>query len=302
MDILLAVAGLAALFFGGDRLVTGAVAVARHLGLSPLVIGLTLVGFGTSAPELVTSLRAAALGSPDIAIGNVVGSNIANILLILGLSALLAPFAFDHTAFRRDAVWLLLATLAAVGLAQLGVFGLWSGLALIAGLGLFLVFTIRSGAVPEPEIGPLPAPMRGALETLIGLGLIIAGAVMLVSGATGIARSLGISEAVIGLTLVAVGTSLPELVTSLAAARKGQGDIAFGNVIGSNIFNVFAILGVTAVYTPLDVAPEIASRDVWVMLAATVVLIALGLWRARIGRWPGLAFLAAYAGYTIWIS
>ncbi|SFQ61671.1 cation:H+ antiporter [Roseivivax halotolerans] len=302
MDLLLAAAGLAALFFGGDRFVGGSVAIARRFNVSPMVIGLTLVGFGTSLPELVTSLRAAEQGVPGIALGNVVGSNIANILLILGLAALLSPIAVDRIGFRRDGAWLMAATLSALFLAFVPVMGRGLGLAFVAGLAAFLIASFRSGAAPEeaPETdAKLP---RAAFDTALGLGLTIAGAVMLVPGATGIARGLGVSETVIGLTLVAVGTSLPELVTSVVAARKGQAEIAFGNVIGSNIFNLFGILGATALYKPLPIDPGIASRDIWVMLAATVALVAVAFAAGRIGRIAGGAALLVYVGYCAAIS
>ncbi|MFD1342537.1 calcium/sodium antiporter [Litorisediminicola beolgyonensis] len=302
MDVLLIAAGLPALLFGGEWLVSGAVTVAQRLRVSPLVIGLTLVGFGTSMPELITSLRAASLGSPGIALGNVVGSNIANILLILGLAAAIRPVAVDRSALRRDGGWVLAAALAVAALSLLPMIGRGAGLALVLALGLFLWTALRSGSVeaaPDEAQGTLP----GALMRFgLGLALVLSGAVMLVEGAIGIARAAGVSETVIGLTLVAVGTSLPELVTSVVAARRGHGAVALGNVLGSNVFNVLGILGVTALALPLPVDEQIARLDVWVMLAATLVLLVFCHSGARLSRREGWALLLGYVAYLGWLS
>ncbi|MFZ5961689.1 calcium/sodium antiporter [Thalassococcus sp. BH17M4-6] len=305
MDILLIALGLPALLGGGELLVSGAVALALRLGLSPMVIGLTLVGFGTSTPELLTSLRAASQGAPDIALGNVVGSNIANILLILGLAALIRPMAVaDRAGFRRDGGWMLAAGLACALLVLLPVIGRGAGLGLLAGLAAFLWLTLRRATPDAPaDVAGPPRPLwQAALAFTAGLGLTLLGAVLLVDGATGLARDFGVSEAVIGLTLVAVGTSLPELVTSVLAARRGHGDVALGNILGSNLFNVLGILGATALAVPLPVADSIARVDVWVMLAASLALLVLGAARARIGRLPGLALLISYGAYLAWLS
>ena len=305
MDFLYIALGLAVLLGGGEFLVSGAVALARRLGLSPMVIGLTLVGFGTSVPELLTSLRAAFQGAPDIALGNVVGSNIANILLILGLAALLRPIPVTGAAFRYDGAWMVTAALACVGLAMWPVIGHGAGLGLLLGLVVFLWLTLRRGedlaALPDADAPPMPV-WRASGLFFGGLALTLLGAVMLVSGATGIARSFGVSEAVIGLTLVALGTSLPELVTSVLAARRGHGDVALGNILGSNIFNVLGILGATALAKPLPVASMIAQVDVYVMLAASLALLATGLLWQRISRAAGLALLLGYAVYIGWLS
>ncbi|MEX2629908.1 MAG: calcium/sodium antiporter [Tistlia sp.] len=306
-------AGLVCLLAGGDALVRGAVALARRLGISPLLIGLVLVGFGTSTPELMTSLEAAFLGAPGIAIGNVVGSNTCNILLILGLGALLRPIAVAPAAFRRDGSVMALAALACLTLAFTGTLEPVIGLGFLLVLAVYLVFSYRqertvggasaelhrqeAASVPTAAIEP---PSRLPLALLLafgGLAGVLFGARLLVGGALEVAREAGLSETVLGLTLVAVGTSLPELAATLVAALRRQGDVALGNIVGSNIFNVFGILGVTAIVEPIPVPPQILAFDVWVMLAATAALIAAALLWRRLGRLLGLGFLAAYGAY-----
>lgn len=300
MTIVLLVAGLILLVLGGEMLVRGAVAIAQRFGVPPLVIGLTLVGFGTSTPELVTSVQAVLAGSPGIAVGNVVGSNIANVLLILGVAAILAPFATDPQALRRDGMALVLATLVCTVLALSGYIGLGAGLLLLAGLAGYLVVTFRSaGPAPSDDMAVRsPMGMTAAMAAFaVGLILTVIGARMLVAGAVDMARIFAVSEAIIGLTIVAVGTSLPELVTSAVAARRGQGDIAFGNVVGSNIFNILGILGVTAIVSPLDVPAQIVRFDIWAMVAATMLLLAMAISGWRFSRIEGAVLLAAYASY-----
>ncbi|WP_137701348.1 calcium/sodium antiporter [Marimonas lutisalis] len=310
LDIFWVIAGLAGLVTGGDLLVRGAVAVAQAFRISPLVIGLTLVGFGTSTPELVTSLQAALAGSPGIAIGNVVGSNIGNILLILGLAALLRPVAVDPAALRRDGTVMATATLICTIVILQGVLGRVSGAVMLGLLALYLGFTLameRRAASPAvalytAEADLLPPLVARALLThlllaLAGLALTILGARFLVSGAVGLAAAAGVSETVIGLTIVAIGTSMPELVTSLIAVRKGQGDVAFGNIVGSNIFNILGILGITALVQPLAVPPQVAAVDVWVMLAATLAMTVFAVTGWRIDRREGLVLVTAYAVY-----
>ncbi|MFC0633678.1 calcium/sodium antiporter [Brevundimonas balnearis] len=303
--------GLVLLTVGGDTLVRGASTAAKSLGVSPLLIGLTLVGFGTSTPELVTSLTAALAGSPGIAVGNVVGSNTANILLILGLTALIAPIAVDRTAFRRDGWMLVIAAVvcaAAVLAARIG--PIW-GAAMVAMLLAYLVVAWlgeRNAVDPERDkyehiAEDAPKSGGGLLVGLglavLGIALTIGGANLLVSNAIVIARDFGVSDAVIGVTVVAVGTSLPEMVTSVVAAMKRHADVALGNVVGSNIFNVLFILGVTSMVQPIQVPAEIARLDIWVMLAATALLVVFVRTGMKIVRWEGLALLAAYAAY-IW--
>lgn len=302
MNLILVAFGLVALLAGGDLLVRGAVGVARRFGVSPLVIGLTLVGFGTSAPELVTSLSAALAGAPAIALGNVVGSNIANILLILGVAALLRPVAAQMAGLPREAAWVGGSALALAALAVSGQISTWSGVCLIGFLGFYLWGAFRSSSVPSDDLSiptdPLP---KAATLLVIGLALTIGGAIALVDGATGIARAYGVPEAVIGLTLVAVGTSLPELATTVMAARRGQSDVALGNILGSGIFNILGILGTTALVAPLPV-DESLLPDIGVMLASTALLIGLLFWKKCIGRKSGGMFLLLYAGYMAWLN
>lgn len=302
--------GLVLLAVGGDVLVRGAVAVAQRLGVSPLLIGLTLVGFGTSTPELVTSLQAALIGSPGIAVGNVVGSNIANILLILGVAAVMSPFAVAARTFRRDGAAVVIAALALVAVCLLGVVGPVTGLVFLAALAAYLLVSVRQDRAavaggPAPTEEPASKPLSVPVSLLLVAGGIVAtvsGARLLVAGASELARGLGVSDTVIGLTIVAVGTSLPELVTSVTAALKKQGDIAFGNVLGSNVFNVLFILGATSLVTPIAVPGEIVAVDVWVMLAATLALAWVAVTGWRVTRTEGAALLAGYAAYLGWLA
>ena len=302
IDLLLIGAGLALLFVGGEALVRGAVALAARLGLSPVVIGLTVVGFGTSMPELVVSLNAALGGTPDIALGNVVGSNTANILLIAGIAALVWPIRTAGLHLGRDLVAMLAAALMLVPLFALGSLSRWTGAILLAALAGYLVMTFRaSRAAPDAgaEAAPTPLPLPLTLAYLAGgLLMLVFGARWLVDGAVAVARDLGVSEAFIGLTIVAIGTSLPELATSMIAALRRQSAIAVGNVVGSNIFHVLGILGATALIAPIPVAPRFLTLDLPVMLAATLLLIAL-LRAPAIGRLAASALLAGYAAYVV---
>lgn len=305
MNILMVLGGLLGLVLGGEYLVRGAVALAGRLGISPMVIGLTIVGFGTSTPELLTSVQAALLGAPDIAVGNVVGSNIANILLILGLAAVLAPIAVSRRSFMRDGSVMLAASIVCLGVVLLGTVDRVSGLLCVTGLGLYLFYTFRSDRASLTELPAPEAPQARAglalLWLLGGLALTLLSARFLVLGAVALAQSVGMSEAAIGLTIVAVGTSMPELVTSVIAARRGQSDVALGNVVGSNIFNILGVLGLTAAIQPVRVAPEIAGLDIWVMMAATLALVLFGRFGGRITRGQGVGFVAAYVAYVGWL-
>lgn len=300
IDLLLIATGFAGLLLGGNWLVNGAVGLATRWGVSPLVIGLTLVGFGTSMPELVTSVQAALAGSPGIAMGNVIGSNIANILLILGLTCALSPMAVAKGTLRRDGLVMLGATMAALALVLWGSINRPMGLLLVSGLALYLISALRRGedATDMPQTQPVPPLWQAAAGVLIGLVVTILAARALVTGAVAVAASWGVSEALIGVTIVAVGTSLPELVTSLIAARKGQADMAFGNIIGSNIFNVLGILGVTAIVRPMAVPDQFIALDIWVMAAAALAVLIMGTTGRRISRGEGAALLTGYAAYT----
>ncbi len=303
------IGGLVLLVIGGDALVRGSVSLAERAGVSPLLIGLTLVGFGTSSPELLTSLKAAFAGSPGIAVGNVVGSNIANILLILGVGALIFPIATSKGALTRDGTVVMLATLACVGLAVLGHVGRLAGLALFAALIAYLVYTYLTERGHPDAAAKLhadevqlakPAPMRTWLAlafTVGGFAMILLGANFLVTSAIALAALAGVSEAIIGVTVVAIGTSLPELAATVAASLRRHNDVAFGSIVGSNIFNLLGILGVTAAVHPIDIPPEIVALDIWVMLAATLVMLIFAVTSWRVNRIEGALFVLAYAGY-----
>ncbi|UEM21557.1 calcium/sodium antiporter [Skermanella mucosa] len=312
MTILQLLFGLVLLVAGGEALVRGSVAVAQRLGVSPMLIGLTLVGFGTSTPELVTSLQAAMIGAPGVAIGNIVGSNIANILLILGVSAIILPMATTKEAFRRDGPVLVGVSVLMVAAVLAGSLARWVGivfLVLLAAYTVYTYFTERESGSPSAKVHADEAndaadrPPRGigfglgALLIVGGIAGVVYGASLLVDAALVIARAAGLSEAVIGLTLVAVGTSLPELVTSVMAAIRKHTDVAFGNIMGSNIFNILGIAGVTAVVTPISIPPEIAGFDIWVMLATALLLVAFAVTGWRVNRWEGVALLGCYAAY-----
>jgi cation:H+ antiporter len=312
MDFAYILIGLAGLYFGGEGLVRGSVALAERMGVSQLIIGLTIVGMGTSAPELLVSLQAALSGKPDIALGNVVGSNIANILLILGVSAMVYPIAHWDRAVRRDALVAVTAAASLYFLVQFDVIGRFSGMALIAGLAayLWMVYSAEKKSAAAKAKADLPGPLErrdvqptwvSAAFILGGLVLLVAGADFLVTGAVNIARNFGVPESVIGLTIVAVGTSLPELATSVTAALKRHSDVALGNVVGSNIFNILGILGVTALVNPVGVDQGIAHFDTPLMGLVTLGLLAVLYLRHSITKQMGGLMVAGYAAYTIWL-
>lgn len=303
--------GLVLLVVGGDVLVRGAVAVARIAGISPLVIGLTLVGFGTSTPELLASVQAAMIGAPAIAVGNVVGSNIANVMLIMGLAALVSPVAADAPGVRRDMLVMASATVLAVGLLLWGSVSRVVGAGLLAALVAYTVGTIvadrRDTAMtrireeethlketPEIRLGLWPA--LGL--TLVGLVGVMLGARFLVNAAVELATRWGVSQSLIGVTVVAIGTSLPELVTSIMAAIKKESDVALGNIVGSNIFNILGILGVTALVTPIAVPDEIAVRDTWVLLVSSLALVGVVVGLRNVPRALGFVFVVGYGVYV----
>ncbi|MGE0232391.1 MAG: calcium/sodium antiporter [Flavobacteriaceae bacterium] len=320
------IGGLVLLMAGGELLVRGAVRVASALGVSPLVIGLTLVGFGTSTPELVTSVQAALSGAPGIAYGNIVGSNIANILLIVGIAALMTPIAIASSALKRDGLLMLAVAVVFAALTSVTPLGRLAGAVFVAALAAYIYFAFRQERAAAPaghgaayekglalqefdeSLAPVSNP-RGqiAISLLIALGglvLVIAGGYLLVDGAVSLARDLGISETVIGLTIVAVGTSMPELVTSVAAGLKKQGDVAFGNIVGSNIYNILGIGGFTALVAPGAVPGDIVTFDNIVMVGVSVLLVAFAWTGLRIARWEGAVLLGGYAVYifSLWPS
>ena len=302
VDYLYILTGLVGLFLGGESLVRGSVSIAQQMSISPLVIGLTVVGFGTSTPELLVSVQAALRGVPDIAVGNIVGSNIANILLIVGLTALVWPIRVAAASVRRDVAFMIGSAVLLVPLFALGEIGRAAGLTLVAGLLFYLGWTFAASRQDKAEENGDVAPTSLVVSLLwvaFGLVALLFGARFLVEGAVSLARGFGVSEAFIGLTIVAVGTSLPELATSLVAAFRRQSDIAIGNVIGSNIFNVLGILGATALIAPIAVAGRFLTFDLPVMIAVSLVLIGLLLTRPQIGRGAGALMLLGYAVYVV---
>lgn len=311
IDILMIAGGLLLLFLGGEGLIKGAVSLARNFGLSKLLVSAVIVGFGTSMPEMTVSVGAALKGSSEIALGNVVGSNIANILLIVGVAALITPIFLSGNAVRRDAVMMMVASLVLCALSIYGVLGFVSGFIMLSGLVGYIFWCYRqdrknSGEVlahieqdieGEPHI-PVP---KAFFFSFAGLASLVAGAYLLVEGATALARDFGLSEAVIGLTIVAVGTSLPELATSAVAAIRKHTDMIVGNILGSNIFNILAILSVTGMVKAIPITGQIASFDVWAMLVVAAVFSTLLWFGVRVGRVIGLAMLLLYTGYTAWL-
>ena len=299
-------AGLALLLIGGDALVRGSVALARHSKLSKLFIGLTIVAFGTSAPELVTSIQAVLSGLPAFAIGKVVGSNIANVLIVLGLPALITPIICKGHGLLRTTLIMLAASLAFVLVAITGQIGFATGALFFGLLVFFLVMTTRGAmrgrdTVSLVDMEALEGPVVGVpmaiVHTIGGILGLIFGAHFLLQGGAKIAAFLGVPDAVIGLSLVALGTSLPELATSLAAAFRRHGEVAIGNVVGSNIFNILGIVGITAMVRPITVAPHFLALDIWVMLGSSLILLPI-IWRhGKIGRVIGVMFTLAYVAY-----
>jgi cation:H+ antiporter len=318
MTFVYLIAGLVLLVAGAEVLVRGAARLAAQFGIPPLIIGLTVVAFGTSAPETAVSVQAALSGSGDIAIGNVVGSNIANILLILGLSALVAPLIVSRQLIRLDVPLMIGASLVTWALAMDGSLGRLDGALLFAAVIAYTLFLIvgsrrekkaaDSGDEFADEFGLHEPPKPYAWA--INLGLLVAGLVLLVGGsnllveaAVTLAKALGLSELVIGLTIIAVGTSLPELATSMIAAFKGERDIAVGNVVGSNLFNLLCVLGLASLVSPLpiNVSANALSFDFPVMIAVAVACLPIFFAGYRINRWEGALFVAYYAIYTVWL-
>ncbi|MEL7297373.1 MAG: calcium/sodium antiporter [Pseudomonadota bacterium] len=308
------VVGLAALIWGADRFVIGAGAMARNLGVPTLLIGLTVVGIATSAPEILVSIVAAMNNQPDLAIGNALGSNIANIALVLGATALLKPIAVMSRTLQREMPALLAVTLLAVALCLDLSLSRVDGLVMLTALVVVMYWIVRLGydttandpieAEYEAEI-PKDMKMQVAVTWfLIGLAVLLAGAELLVAGSTSIARSFGISELIIGVTLVAIGTSLPELAVSLISAMKGEQGLAIGNIIGSNMFNLLAVIGSAIIIRPTTIGPEVLSLHFFVMIALTLVLFAMAYnysGAGRINRIEGSALLLAFFSYHIYV-
>lgn len=313
------IGGLILLVWSAERFVGGAAATSARLGLSPLLIGMLVIGFGTSAPELTVSALAAAQGNPGLALGNAYGSNIANIGLILGLVALISPLVVHTSVIRRELPVLGVATVVSALMMLGGVLERWEGVLLLLGLAAFMALSIISSIrSPKPaeedalagdtlaEIDAQGMTLKqGILWTLVGLVLLVVSSRILVWGAVDIAQALGVSDLIIGLTVVAVGTSLPELASSLSALRRNEHDLVLGNVVGSNLFNTLGVVGLASVISPIDVGHEVLIRD-WTLMAAMTVLMAvfaLG-WKGRqgrINRLEGAALLAMFIGYTTYM-
>ncbi|MFC5379811.1 calcium/sodium antiporter [Aquipuribacter nitratireducens] len=315
LTILSLLGGLVVLVVGGELLVRGAGGLALALGLSPLVVGLTVVSFATSAPELAVTLDATLAGSPELAVGNVVGSNIANVLLVLGLSALVLPLAVATGVLRQDVPVMIGFSVLALVLALDGGIGRLDGVVLVA---LLLAYTawlvVASRRTERRSAGTTQAPVRrparsarrvgvDVLLVVVGVGLLVLGARLLVGAATGIGAALGVSDLVMGLTVVAVGTSLPELATSVIAAVRGERDLAVGNVVGSNVFNLGAVLGLAAVISPggVPVSDGALALDLPVMVVVALALLPVVFTGAAVARWEGAVFVAYYAVYVVYL-
>jgi len=305
--------GLALLLFGGEAIVRGAVTLSERLSLSPLFVGLVVVAFGTSAPELAVSVGAVFSGETDIAVGNIVGSNISNILLILGLGALIYPIPARRNVVFRDALVMLLASGMLFWLGRMGAgIDRSMGICMLALLGVYLAFSyfserIRLSPVGEKALNTaesrrmhVPSIILDLIVIAIGIACVTMGAKFLVTGAVSVAQAIGVSDAVIGLSLVAVGTSLPELAIVIIAALRRHPEIAVGNIIGSNIFNIFAVLGITATMTPITITPSIAQFDLFVMMVATLILVPFLMTNWRLSRLEGLILVIGY-GLYMWL-
>ena len=314
LAIVAVIVGLAVLVWSADKFVDGAVGVAEFCGMSTLLIGMVIVGFGTSAPELTVSAISAAQGNPELALGNAYGSNIANIALILGATALISPILMQRSVLRGDLPILLAVSVLSIILVWDGSVARWNGILLLAVFAAAMAYSIhrelrkakleksesQSGNVDIAE--PKKASLgKSVFWLVLGLVLLVASSRALVWGAVEIARTLGVSDLLIGLTIVAVGTSLPELASSIAAARKGENDLALGNIIGSNLFNTLAVVGLAAMISPMDeIEKAVTYRDMPLMIALTVALIVLGYRRkgdGRLNRIAGAILLAVYFGY-----
>ena len=307
-------AGLALLVWSADRFVEGSAATAGHFGMPPLLIGMVVVGFGTSAPEMVVSALAASQGNPGLALGNAYGSNITNIGLILGITAVIAPIAVHSQVMRKELPILALVTLAAAWLLFDGELSRLDATGLLVLFALVLGWSIWSGmrktddvfaTEMDAELATHPMPIRNAMLWLVvGLVLLIISSRILVWGAVDLATRFGVSDLVIGLTIVAIGTSLPELASSIISARKGEHDLALGNILGSNLFNTLAVVGIAGSIAPMAVANEVLIRDIPVMVGLTLALFVLGYGfrgPGRINRVEGVGLLAIFVGYTAYL-
>ena len=302
--LFLIVVGFVLLIYGADWLVRGAVAIANKLKIPALIVGLTIVAFGTSTPEFVVSIKAALNGVGGISVGNIVGSNIANILLILGVAGIISSVTCDRKVFLRDWSFMMFTTILFVVFALSGKFVFWHGLIMLAMLIGFIVFNyINSKAEDVSSETESPVAKKNWLVvigvTAVGLVGIMYGADLLVKGAVILAKLFGVSEAIIGLTIIAVGTSLPELATTVVAAIRKQNGVALGNVVGSNIWNIVFIMGATSSIVDVEVVKQIMVYDMWVMVGATAVLLPIMMTQSKLNRVEAILFLLLYAGYLM---
>ena len=302
LDVLLIVIGVAMVLIGADRLTEGASALARRMNVPEIIIGLTIVAAGTSAPELFVSLVSALKGTAGLAVGNVVGSNTMNAMLIVGCAAMVAPMTISRSTVKKDIPFSVVASLLLILIAADSFLGRWDGMILLAGFAIFMVYTLRQAKVDSAtEVQTETSPVWRNIVYLLGglLGLVV-GSNLFVDSASNVALSLGISEGVVGLTVVAGGTSLPELATSVVAARKGQSAIAIGNVIGSNVFNILMILGLTATISPLQIE-GITTIDMAVMLVSVALVWLFSFTKFTVERWEGALLVIGYLVYLCWL-
>ena len=301
INVLLIVVGVALVLFGADKLTEGASALARRLNVPEIIIGLTIVAAGTSAPELFVSLVSALNGTPDMAVGNVVGSNTMNAMLIVGTAALVAPMVISPSTVKKDIPCSVLASILLAVLAFDGFLGRFDGIVLLLGFTALMTYTLVQSKVGKDDVVKESSPVwKNILFIVFGLAGLVVGSNLFVDSASDVALSLGISEAVVGLTIVAGGTSLPELATSVVAARKGQSAIAIGNVIGSNVFNILLILGLTSAISPLEIE-GITTIDMAVMLLSVILVWLFSRTRYTVERWEGGLLLVIYIGYLVWL-
>ena len=323
LDIVFIVVGVALVLYGADRLTEGASALARRMNIPEIIIGLTIVAAGTSAPELFVSMVSALKGTPDLAVGNVVGSNTMNAMLIVGCAAIVAPMTISRSTVKKDIPFSVGASVLLLLLAMNSFLGRWEGIVLLVGFAVFMAYTLSqakkgqaegqteedhgdgsddpiSGGNGITQNRPHDSVWKNVLFLLGGLLLLVGGSNLFVDAASSVAGALGVSEGVIGLTVVAGGTSLPELATSVVAARKGQSAIAIGNVIGSNVFNILLILGLTATISPLAIT-GITTIDMAVMLLSVALVWLFSFTRFTVERWEGALLVGGYLVYLIWL-
>ena len=303
-NILLIIAGFVLLFLGGELLLRGSIALAKRFQLSNLLIGAVVIGFGTSTPELSASISAALKGAPDIALGNVIGSNTANVFLIAGMAGLLCPLKIPYANVHRDVVMMIVSSIMLVVMMWFETLDMITGVIFLLTLAGYIIWSFQSSDDDcDNEAISAKTYSTGMAFVLLAVGIatLTGGAALLVDGVIGVARRFGISEAIIGLTVVAVGSSLPELATAIISSIQKQSEMVLGNIIGSSIFNVLAILGVTALIQPIPVLPQMMAFDVWVMIAATLLLTLLIVMGIKIGRRIGSLMVIGYLSYVIWL-